>query len=392
MTDTKPDGDVIQEFIRGIARKTIADFVVAATTDDAFISELCAVDLVPDQVAAFAQAKGFSFSADELTAFVEDRIRHEIPADERAFRDRFLAARAAGQTAEAIPTDAETSATLHDVAHTPGYALDRASVLQGDVIALRGVPALPALLATLEDILKTALEVEDLEAVHESLTFAQMKARSEVAYDRLAEDDRVPDLVGAIIDDLGLERELVMWEWPGFRLLFPVEAGGRGVYRAAYSGALPAHRDTWYGSPQHEINLWGPVRRLDADATLRILTRYFRKTVANTSYGYDNWQNYAGVALPPSIRARVNPEGAFAPPLAIGDVMCFSGHQLHASAFNRSGRTRVSFEFRLLHRGDEGAEYVPPNVDYYGAGEIYKGWYDAQGRPVNRLTGKSGTH
>ena len=38
MTDTKPDGDVIQEFIRGIARKTIADFVVAATTDDAFIS------------------------------------------------------------------------------------------------------------------------------------------------------------------------------------------------------------------------------------------------------------------------------------------------------------------------------------------------------------------
>ena len=59
MTDTQPDGDVIQEFIRGIARKTIADLVVAAITDDAFISKLCAVDLVPDEVAAFAKAKGF---------------------------------------------------------------------------------------------------------------------------------------------------------------------------------------------------------------------------------------------------------------------------------------------------------------------------------------------
>lgn len=221
MTDTQPDGDVIQEFIRGIARKTIADLVVAATTDDAFISKLCAVDLVPDEVAAFAKAKGFSFSADELTAFVEDRIRHEIPADERAFRDRLLAARAAGQTAEAIPTDAETSATLHDVAHAPGYALDRASVLQGDVFALRGLPALPGLLAMLEDILRAVLEIEDPEAAHESLTFAQMKERSEVAYGRLAEDDRVAELMGAIIDDLGLERDLVMWEWPGFRLLFP---------------------------------------------------------------------------------------------------------------------------------------------------------------------------
>lgn len=87
----------------------------------------------------------------------------------------------------------------------------------------------------------------------------------------------------------------------------------------------------------------------------------------------------------------MNPEGAFAPPLVIGDVLCFSGHQLHASAFNRSGRTRVSFEFRLLHSDDEGAEYIPPNVDYYGAGEIYKGCYDSQGREVNRLTGKTGT-
>lgn len=251
MTAPEPDGDAFQEFIRGIAGMDIADFIVAATTDDALMTELNAVDLVADQVAAFARTKGFSFSADELTAFVEDRIRRKIPADERAFRNRLLAARAAGEAVLPVPMDAETSATLHDVIHSPGYTLDRASVLRGNVIALRGVPSLPALLAMLEDTLQAALEIDDLEAAHEDLTFAQLKTRSAVAYDRLAEDDRVAHLVGAIIDDLGLARGHVLWEWPGFRILFPIEAGGRGVYRAANSGTLAAHRDTWYGSPQH---------------------------------------------------------------------------------------------------------------------------------------------
>ncbi|MBT4906819.1 MAG: hypothetical protein HOK98_16865 [Rhodospirillaceae bacterium] len=48
----------------------------------------------------------------------------------------------------------------------------------------------------------------------------------------------------------------------------------------------------------------------------------------------------------------------------------------------------MSFEFRLLHGGDESAADVPPNVDSHGLGEIYKGWFDADGCQVNRLTGK----
>jgi hypothetical protein len=50
----------------------------------------------------------------------------------------------------------------------------------------------------------------------------------------------------------------------------------------------------------------------------------------------------------------------------------------------------VSFEFRLLHRDDEGRADVPLNVDSHGLGEIYKGWYDADGGHVNRLTGRVG--
>lgn len=390
MTSADSDGVDVHGFLRGLANTRISDFIVAVATDDALLAELSAIDLVAEPIAAYARQKGFAFSASELTEFVEDRIRRELPADEYMHRERLLAAREAGDLAGPAPMDEETAAVLHDVSHAPGYTLDRGAVLRGDVIALRGLPSMATLLSLLEETLRDGLGIEDLEVAHESFAFDDVKARTDAAYEQLTADDRVISAVGGIIDDLGLARDRVHWEWPGFRVMFPAEAGGRGVYRAANSGALFAHRDTWYGSPQHQINLWGPIKRLDPDATLRVLTRYFRKTVSNSSYGYDNWQNYAGIALPPCIRARVNPEGAFAPPLAVGDVMCFSGHHLHASAVNRSGRTRVSFEFRLLHQDDEGVADAPPNVDYYGLGEIYKGWYDADGRHVNRLTGRVG--
>ena len=319
---------------------------------------------------------------------IEARVAEKVDAEELAIRDRMRAERAGSATSGATPMDAETDARLHDVAHSPAFVLDRRAVLSGDIVALRSLPSLPPLLAIMDEVISGAFDGLDLERLHEHLDFDGMKARSDTAYDALYADERVPAAVGAIVDDLGLDRSRTLWEWPGMRLMFPAELGGRGVYRTANSGALAAHRDTWYGSPQHQINLWGPIRRLDPDATLRIYWKYFRKTVANTSRGYDVWQNRAGIALPPSIRATVNPEGAFAPPLEIGDVMVFAGQQLHASAVNRSGRTRVSFEFRLLCADDEGQAFVPPNVDYFGLGEIYEGWHDADGREWNRLTGR----
>ena len=298
-------------------------FAVAVATDDDLIAELSAIDLVAEPIAALARSKGFAFSADELTAFVEDRIRSEVAGRRTRPLHRLLAARATGEIAGPVPTDADTVAELHDVMHGPGYSLDRIAVLRGDVIALRGLPSLPTLLLLLEEILRDGLGIDDPETAHEFFEFEVLKERTDAAYEGLAEDDRIIPAVGPIIDDLGFARGRVLWEWPGFWVLFPAEAGGRGAYRAANSGALAAHRDTWYGSPQQQINLWGPIKRLDPDATLRILTRYFRKTVSNSSYGYDNWQNYAGIALPLSIRARVNPEGVVAPPLDIGDVLFF---------------------------------------------------------------------
>lgn len=379
---------LVSDFLDGLARQQVIAFIKALAEDDEMIIALGQVDLCPEQVAAFARARGYGFGPEDLVDVIESRIASQIPETERKIRDQYLKQRAAGTADTPTVMDAETDASLFEIPHQPGFELDRRSILRGDVVAVRQLSALPGLLSLMEESLAGAFDGTDLEQIHLHHDFPDMKARAEVAYDSLTRDKRIIDAVQAVLVDLGLDPDSVLWEWPGMRLLFPAEHGGRGVYRTANSGALAAHRDTWYGSPQHQINLWGPIRRLDPDATLRIYTRYFRKTVANSSRGYDTWQNRCGLALPPSIQTSVSAEGAFAPPLEIGDVMCFSGHQLHASAVNRSGRTRVSFEFRLLHKDDEGQGYVPANTDYHGIGEIYEGWFDAQGRRRNRLTGE----
>ena len=115
MTSAAYDGNDLQAFLREIVRNNISDFMVAVATDDSLLAELGAIDIVAEPIAAFARNKGFSFSADELTEFVEDRICKEVPADERTFRDRLLALRAAGKGDLAVPTDEETDATLHEV-------------------------------------------------------------------------------------------------------------------------------------------------------------------------------------------------------------------------------------------------------------------------------------
>ena len=43
--------------------------------------------------------------------------------------------------------------------------------------------------------------------------------------------------------------------------------------------------------------------------------------------------------------------------------MVFSGAQLHSSVPNNSGRTRISVDFRTVHRSDVEAGRGAPNVD-----------------------------
>jgi hypothetical protein len=49
-------------------------------------------------------------------------------------------------------------------------------------------------------------------------------------------------------------------------------------------------------------------------------------------------------------------------------MMVFSGAQLHSSVPNNSGRTRISVDFRTVHRADVEGNRGAPNVDSHCSG------------------------
>jgi predicted ribosomally synthesized peptide with nif11-like leader len=383
MDDVAKSDDLVISFLDRLAAPAVEAFIQAVLADPVLAQSLGALGTAPENVVAIARNRGFAFSASELTAYVERKLVERLSAEEIGARLRWLASRASGAISDPLPLDEDTPVRLVEI--PDGALLDRCGVLQGSVGAARGVSALTPLLTILNETLNRSLEIDNPAEVHRALDAATFATRVIAASEALAIDKRVPPAMALLISALGMDPSDVLWEWPGVRLLWPAAAGGYGRYRKGPTGALAPHRDTWYGSPQHQINVWGPLRPIPSNASLRIMPHWFRRSFDNSSRCYDVFQNMVGLALAPVPYAIADVSGAIAPPLALGDILVFAGQQLHASAPNMSGHTRVSFEFRLLHRADEGAPWTPPNTDYFGVGQIYRGWFDAAGNEVWRL-------
>lgn len=379
------DAELTRRFVAGLERGNILAFIKAVADDPKLGNALGYIDKHPRAVADFARTNGYAFSAEELEAFVEARLAAGLTPRELAHRHQTLERLARGEIPPPVHSDVETRPALSVYDADDDFVLDRRRVLAGEVVVLRGCAAVEALAARLHDRLATFLEVDDLDGVHARLDDGTLRHRGHAAYDALIEDAGLPGLLADVVRALGLDPARVLSDWPGFRLLPPADSGRVGLYRGDIVGPLAPHRDTWFGAPRQQINFWGPIRPLPPDGTLRVLPRYFRRSVDNNTDGYDVWARYVRLATAARIREEVRTDDAVAPPLDVGDVMLFAGQHLHASGANLGGRTRVSFEFRLLHADDEDAPYLPTNVDYRGIGEIYKGWYDHTGREVWRL-------
>jgi len=377
---------LLDNFFAGIAHDSISSFIQAVVEQPQLMGGLKEIDLVVGAVAAFAQTKGFAFSADDLETFLEDRMKKKLDVAEldlrRVFQGRFDRGK--------IPVPVFMNKTAAIKEHVLDFTsdsdaprfLDRAEILKGDVTVIRQAPAIDHLTSVLREILEEHFKPYDPLVAHEKLNAASYKMRVEAAYEALLAEKRIPPILTAFMKEIGAPPDQTVFEWPGIRLTFPHGSEPQGYYRTTCSGSLPPHRDTWYGSPRQQLNLWGPIYPLETNETLRTLPAYYCRSIKNSSRGYDVWRNAVGLNLPPMLREHVDISNPIAPPLAMGDVMIFAAHHLHHSALNQRKTTRITFEFRLLCKEDKGANYVPPNIDYFGFGEIYKGWFQNDGKEV----------
>ena len=179
----------------------------------------------------------------------------------------------------------------------------------------------------------------------------------------------------AILTEHGCDPELTYFDVPRLRTSTSDNYLTTGI---AYT--FHPHRDTWYSAPMMQLNWWLPIFDVTPDNVVAFHPQYFDAGIANGSarYNYYAWNRdsraIAVAQIGVDTRDQPKPEEPIdlypqiRPVPPVGGVMVFSGAQLHSSVPNTSGKTRISVDFRVVHRADVVAGRGPANVDSHCTG------------------------
>jgi hypothetical protein len=174
----------------------------------------------------------------------------------------------------------------------------------------------------------------------------------------------------AILAEQGCDPELTYFDVPRLRT-----STSDNYLTTGLAYAFHPHRDTWYSAPMMQVNWWLPVYDVSPENVVAFHPHYFTAPVKNGSerYNYYEWNRDSRAAAAqqigkdtrpqpkPEEEIQLDPQIRPVPP--VGGVMIFSGAQLHSSVPNTSGRTRISIDFRTVHRTDVKNGRGAANVD-----------------------------
>ena len=239
--------------------------------------------------------------------------------------------------------------------------LDRERLYRGELLVFRRMAEMAALAARARAMAGAAFAPAAPQEAEQALAPAEFLARAAALRRAFMRDAEVRAALRAVIAELGLDPAAAYAD----RLILRLQPSG-AAHRGRRVRDLPAHRDTWGSNVMAQINLWGPVFPVDAGATLVLWPTLFDRAVANTSAAWDLErlrESPGSYPLLPECRAPLDAVPALPVVIEPGDLLCFSGAHLHASRPNRTGRTRLSLDTRILHRGDAHAGRGAANVD-----------------------------
>jgi hypothetical protein len=213
----------------------------------------------------------------------------------------------------------------------------------------------------------------DPEHAHEHIEAAEMANILGGWKPRWIHAERSRELVRAIIAEAGFEPEYTHYDVPKPRTSFP-----SGHLTTGIAFAFPWHRDVWYSAPAQQINWWLPIFPVQESNAMSIDLAHFGRAVPNTSGDFDYYVNNARrltTAKSVGKEAQVRPSaidhtpGVDVIPLpAPGQVLLFSGAQLHTSIPNTSGLARYSVDFLTVDTRDLLAGRGALLVDAYCGG------------------------
>ncbi len=241
-----------------------------------------------------------------------------------------------------------------------------ARVYAGEVIVFRGFDAVHRLVDTLQAHCRQHLG-DDPERVHTRLSEAEANEAAEGLRQGVLADTGVAEQLNAAFEAIGMDLGRNFGDGLKQRVQLAHSTSGRRMV-----SPLGAHRDTWGSNVMAQTNWWAPTFATEPERTIALFPSQFERPVANDSEGWDfrelvrRMKTQGSDPDYPLLPLATEPppwDDALAISLLPGDLMCFSGAQLHASVPNTTGRTRLSFECRTANGADVAARRGAPNVD-----------------------------
>ena len=244
----------------------------------------------------------------------------------------------------------------------------RQRLYDGNLVVLTRLHAVSDLVEYARQELTELFKPHDPEHAHEHFDPAEMARMLGVWKPHFIHSDTAKKLVREIIREAGFQAEHTHYDVPKPRTSFPL-----GHLTTGVAFAFPWHRDVWYSAPAQQINWWLPIFPLRDDNAMAFDLQSFAKEVPNNSDDFDYYQNNAGrlttaaqvtrerQARPGALDHQPGHQLVLLP--APGEVILFSGAQLHASIPNSSGLARFSIDFRTVDAQDLMAGRGAPLVD-----------------------------
>lgn len=244
----------------------------------------------------------------------------------------------------------------------------RQKLYEGNLIVLTRLPAVADFVDYTREELTRLFAPHDPEHVHEHVDPAEMASLLAPWKPRFIHAEQSKKLVCDIITSAGLPAEYTHYDVPKPRTSFPV-----GHLTTGVAFAFPWHRDAWYSAPAQQLNWWLPIFPVRENNSMSFDLASFDQPVPNSSEDFDYYENNAKrltTAKQVGKETQSRPgAGAHQPASdlivlpAPGEILLFSGAQLHTSIPNTSGRARYSVDFRTVDARDLMTGRGAPLVD-----------------------------
>lgn len=222
-------------------------------------------------------------------------------------------------------------------------------IFGGDLVVFAGVDGLGGFRDRVDELVREGLGGEPELAQYERDRTAYLDAVRAVQR-TVRRDAAAHRLLREALAATGMSESLAYWDWVHLRVLpSGAEFAGSGT---------GWHRDTWSSGLGAQTNWWTPIYPVSAERTITFAPEHWSMPVPNSSA---DWTPGSEQVIPEPLE-RLSPaeQRVVVEP---GDLLCFSGAQLHGTVPNDTGRARFSVEVRTVSRADVERGRGAPAVD-----------------------------